>query len=103
MIETCGLIADGEPRVLLVVYDCPLPAVYGAFQDCHEQPFAWAWLMHAPTDDVLSLSWSSLVTNDASNEERLSPGLEVWRFYLRKDSLLGRTCDGRQWHWSRNA
>jgi hypothetical protein len=103
VIEACGLIADGEPRVLLVVYDCPLPAVYGAFQDCHEQPFAWAWLMHAPTDDVLSLSWSSLVTNDACSDERLSPGLEVWRFYLRKDSLLGRTCDGRRWHWSRDA
>ena len=103
VIEACGLLADGEPRVLLVVNDCPLPALYGAFQDCHEQPFAWAWLMRSPTDDVLSLSWLPLGTNDPSGDERLSAGLEIWRFYLRKDSSLGRTCDGRRWLWSRDA
>lgn len=102
VIEACGLLAEGEPRVLLVVYDCPLPAVYGAFQDCHEQPFAWAWLMRSPTDDVVSLCWSPFVTKDPSSDERLPPGLEIWRFYLRKDSSLERTCDGRRWLWSRN-
>jgi hypothetical protein len=102
-IEACGLLADGEPRVMLVVYDGPLPAVYGAFQDCHEQPFAWAWLMQPPTDDVVSLCWSSSRTDESSSAERISPGLEILRFYLRNDALLERTCDGRRWHWSRDA
>jgi hypothetical protein len=103
VIEACGLLADGEPRVLLVVYDCPLPAVYAAFQDCHEQPFAWAWLMRAPTGDVVSLCWSPFVTNEPSSDEQSPPGLEIWRFYLREDSSLERICDGRRWLWSRDA
>ena len=59
VIEACGLLADGASEVLLVVYDRPLPAVYATYQDCHEQPFAWAWLIHAPARDVVSLSWSA--------------------------------------------
>jgi beta-ketoacyl synthase-like protein len=103
MVEVCGLLADGEPKVLLVVYDCPLPRVYRAFQDCNEQPFAWAWLIQSPTDGVVSLCWSSSLPNAPSSAEELSPGLEILRFYLRKDSSLERICDGRRWQWSRDA
>lgn len=102
VIEACGLLADGEPQVLLVVYDCPLPAVYAEFQDCHEQPFAWAWLIQPPCDDVVSLTWSAVVTTDSPSMEQLPPGLEVLRFYLRNDSCLERTCDRRRWLWSRD-
>ena len=101
VIEACGLLADGEPQVLLVVYDCPLPAIYADFQDCHEQPFAWAWLMQSPRDDVVSLTWSATATNESPSVEQLPPGLEVLRFYLRKDSCLERTSDRRRWLWSR--
>src|SRR5262249_36902182 len=31
VIEACGLLAEGAPAVLLVAYDCPLPALYSAF------------------------------------------------------------------------
>jgi hypothetical protein len=102
VIEACGLLAEGEPRVLLVVYDCPLPKVYGPFQDCHEQPFAWGWLIRPPTSDVVSLSWSHFHANGSADSERLPGGLEILRFFLRKDSCLERTCDGRRWIWSRN-
>jgi hypothetical protein len=101
VIEACGLLAEGEPRVLLVVYDCPLPPVYAAFQDRSEQPFAWAWLMRSPIDDVFSLSWSPVSETDSPGSERLPAGLEIFRFYLRKDSSLKRNCDRREWLWSR--
>jgi hypothetical protein len=103
VIEACGLLTDGEPKVLLVVYDCPLPGVYASFQDCHELPFAWAWLIRSPTAEVVSLCWTSALPDEHSSAGKLSPGLEILRFYLRKDTSLERICDGRRWHWSRDA
>ena len=102
VIEACGLLAEGEPAVLLVVYDCPLPIPYCVFQDCDEQPFAWAWLMRPPADEVVSLTWSDDLSHSPSSFERLPAGLEVLRFYLRKDPALERTCETRRWLWSRH-
>jgi Beta-ketoacyl synthase, N-terminal domain len=101
VIEACGLLAEGEPAVLLVVYDCPLPTPYLVFQDCVEQPFAWAWLMRPPGDEVVSLTWSVPLEETSSNsEEHLPAGLDVLRFYLRKDQALERTCGRRRWLWT---
>lgn len=102
VVEACGMLAEGEPVVLLVVYDCPLPAPYGVFQDCDEQPFAWAWLMRPPGDEVVSLTWSYDLAHSSPSFERLPAGLEVLRFYLRKDPILERVCDSRRWLWSRH-
>jgi hypothetical protein len=103
VIEACGLISEGAPAVLLVVYDCPLPALYSDFEDCDEQPYAWAWLMEPAAEEILSLRW------EAGSEElppyrtkRMPGGLEVLRFYLRKDSALERVCNKRRWLWSRH-
>jgi len=103
VIEACGLLADGACEVLLVVYDRPLPALYAAYQDCHEQPFAWAWLMQPPTSDVVSLSWSKAEESESASAECWSAGLEILRFYLRRDRSLERVCQRRHWLWSRDA
>ena len=102
VIEACGLLAEGDSAVLLVAYDCPLPIPYSAFQDCDEQPFAWAWLMRPPADEVVSLTWSDALQHSAPSFERLPAGLEVLRFYLRKDPALERICNTRRWLWSRH-
>jgi hypothetical protein len=102
IIEACGMLAEGEPAVVLVVYDCPLPTPYDGFQDCHEQPFAWAWLMRPPAHEVVSLTWSAAVEDPSSGCERLPAGLEILRFYLRKEPTLTRLCDSRRWLWSRD-
>jgi hypothetical protein len=102
-IEVCGLLADGASEVLLVVYDRPLPALYAAYQDCHEQPFAWAWLMRPPAGDVVSLSWSKAERHETLSTERYSPGLEILCFYLRRDRSLERICQPRRWRWSWDA
>jgi hypothetical protein len=101
VIEACGLLAEGEPEVMLVAYDCPLPTVYADFQDCVEQPYAWAWLMRAATDDFYSLCWST--GNESSHDQHLPGGLEILRFYLRGDALLNRTCDRHHWQWMHSA
>jgi hypothetical protein len=102
VIEACGLLAEGEPAVLLVACDCPLPTSYRAFQDCDEQPYAWAWLMQHPGDEIVSLTWSDTAEDRPSEAEGLPAGLEILRFYLRKDPTLERICDTRRWLWSRH-
>lgn len=102
VIEACGLLADGEPAVLLVVYDCPLPSLYQSFQDCNERPFAWAWLLQTAGEKKLTLAWSAADGEAATEVTDLPGGLEVWRFYLRGESRLERWRDGRRWVWSRD-
>jgi hypothetical protein len=112
VIEACGLLADGEPFVLLVAYDNVLPEVYARFEDCDEQPHAWAWLMRpADGENAISLSWSAALNEDTADDtadetatgQQLSGGLEILRFHLRKDAELKRVRDGRLWHWSSHA
>ena len=103
VIEACGLLAEGEPGVLLVVYDCPLPKIYADFQDCVEQPYAWAWLIQSARDDFYSLHWSAGENVISSNDESLPAGLEILRFHLRGDAVLQRTCDNRRWQWTHHA
>jgi hypothetical protein len=100
VIEACGLLVDGAPEVLLVVYDCPLPWVYHSFQDCREQPFAWAWLIEPAAERKMTLTWAPAQPASVSVAGSLPGALEVWRFYLRAERYLERTCDGRQWLWT---
>ncbi len=103
VIEACGLLSEGEPEVLLVVCDCPLPPVYADFEDCHEQPFAWAWLLGPPAEEFCALSWRASEESDAHKPERLPGGLEILRFLLRRDPALERVCDRRRWLWTHHA
>lgn len=101
VIEACGLLAEGAAKVLLVVYDCPLPTVYALFQDCNEQPFAWAWLLQTARKDSYTLRWCA--AKNVRSQCSLPGGLEILRFYLLTEHVLERACDGRQWIWTRHA
>lgn len=101
VIEACGLLADGAPMVLLVACDCPLPAPFGAFEDCAEQPHAWAWLMVPAGADAISLGWSACA--EAAPAAAGPGGLDVLRFQLGGAARLERVADGRRWHWARRA
>jgi hypothetical protein len=104
VIEACGLLADGAPMVLLVAYDNRLPQVFAQFEDCDEQPHAWAWLMVPADVDPIYLSWSSAAEQKISVKAEMSPDLEVLRFQLRDARILERvTTDRRCWRWARDA
>ena len=103
VIEACSLLATGAAAVLLINCDCPLPPVYSRFEDCKEQPYAWAWLIGPPADSVISLSCVVDAKNESADDRPLPPGLEILRFYFCQDRLLERNCDRRRWLWSRNA
>jgi hypothetical protein len=105
VIEACALLADGAPMVLLVAYDFPLPEMFAAFDDCNEQPYAWAWLMVPAADDAISLSWSAGgVGEDAGAAELALPGgLDVLRFQVGGARRMERSAERRRWCWSRDA
>ncbi len=101
VIEACGLLAEGAKSVLLVVYDSKLPEIYRDYQDCEEQPHAWAWMLVPAGRDVLKLSWSR--ADDESENNNLPGSLAVWQFYLNQQMVLERVAQRRLWRWSRHA
>ncbi|HEX7233428.1 MAG TPA: beta-ketoacyl synthase chain length factor, partial [Candidatus Binatia bacterium] len=102
VIEACAILGEGEQEVLLVVYDCPLPALYAEFADCRDQPFAWAWLLQPPAAEYCELSWRAEHDSGARPIDSLPGGLEILRFHLRGDAVLERLCDQRRWLWTRH-
>jgi hypothetical protein len=102
VIEACGQLADGAGMVLLVAYDCPLPDLLGQFQDCDEQPYAFAWLMVPAADAPLSLEWAACADDAAPATAAVPAGLEVLRFHLSGQDALERRSGPRRWLWTRH-
>ncbi|NRR29534.1 beta-ketoacyl synthase chain length factor [Oxalobacteraceae bacterium] len=123
VIDACGLLADGAPMVLLVACDSPLPEVFASFEDCREQPFAWAWLMvPAGADagvDAISLEWQGADAESPHAAPRAAAqdgaalavdtaasaapgGLEILRFQLSGAASMERVAERRRWRWSRD-
>ena len=118
VIECCSLLAEGAPKVLLVAYDTTLPALFSAFDVCHEQPHAWAWLMVPAQEVGIRLDWCDLSGDDSiastafrhlpAAEMPLHPlpvnmpaGLEILQFYLSSAQTLLRVTGQCGWRWSR--
>lgn len=105
VIEACALLADGAPMVLLVAYDAPLPALFSAFEDCLEQPFAFAWAMvpAGTTPDTLRLAWCAHAQPADTDTGAQPGGLDVLRFQLGGAARMERVAEARRWTWSRDA
>ncbi|MES2018958.1 MAG: beta-ketoacyl synthase chain length factor [Pseudomonadota bacterium] len=103
VVEACGLLADGAEQVLLVVYDCPLPPLLAGFEDCAEQPFAWAWLMTKPAEDVIALQLDAAPQAAAPAPQALPGGLDVLRFTLSGAARHERITGAQRWTWTRDA
>ncbi|MFZ6751424.1 beta-ketoacyl synthase chain length factor [Undibacterium sp. Ren11W] len=103
VIEACSLLADGNPEVLLVVYDDHLPSVFSEFEDCQEQSHAWAWLMVPAAEQPLHLEWRAGSTGLELAKQSLPASLALLQFQLSGASRLEREVDGRHWCWSRDA
>jgi hypothetical protein len=101
VIEACGLLADGEPMVMLVNYDNVLPEVFRQFQDVEEQAYAWAWMLVPASEDAISLEWQATASESEAGTD-LPGGLQVLRFHLGKEERLDRVTHGRCWSWTRH-
>jgi hypothetical protein len=104
VIEACGLLADGADMVLLVACDAPLPDLLTAFEDCDEQPYAFAWAMVPAGERPVRLSWRAAAAPSAPSAPPRMPGaLEVLQFQLADAPTLTRHGADRRWHWCRDA
>lgn len=106
VIEACSLLADGAEEVLLVSFDNCLPAPFSPYEDCEEQPHAWAWLMvPAENKEVIQLSWQSAESTPSTPlvADTMPASLSVLQFYLHGSPLLERHIERRLWCWSRCA
>jgi hypothetical protein len=104
VIEACGLLADGATMVLLVACDAPLPDVLSGFEDCDEQPFAFAWAMVPAGEQPVRLGWRGQAPSIGTPSGTRTPGaLDVLRFQLGSEASLVRQAAGRSWTWSRRA
>ena len=102
MIEAAGLLADGAPEVLVVVYDACLPEAYAAFVDEVQADHAWCWRVRADGEGQrLSLDWQ-MAEDDAAITPALPASLEVLRFVLAGDAACTQLADGLRWHWLRH-
>ena len=101
VIEACSLLADGAPTVMLVVYDDCLPPVFAEFQDCVEQPHAWAWLMEPAlaSENVMHLSWNVCHEVKVTSPDLMPASLEILRFQFSGDEIFERVSDHRSWCW----
>lgn len=102
VVEACGLLADGVPQVLLVAYDCPLPEPLVQFQDCDEQPYAWAWLMERAGPDPISLALDAAPPAPAASAAGMPAGLGVLQFQLSGAARHEHLTGAQRWTWTRD-
>ncbi len=100
IVEACGLLADGASEVLLVAYDCPLPAPLDGFADCDEQPHAFAWLLTGAGADPITLGLAAAPPEAQAGS--VPGGLEILRFQLSGAARLQRRTGAQQWTWTRD-
>ena len=101
LFEACSLLADGEKKVLLVVYNNALPAQLSEFEDQHELPYSWAWLIEKPGTNPISLARSD--SEEAKRTEGALPHeLEIFRFFLSGEKSRIICGKRHSWLWSRD-
>jgi hypothetical protein len=103
VIEACGLLADGAPMVMLAAYDAGLPPPLAQFEDCAEQPHAWAWLMVPAAERPIRLTWHGALAEAQAPRPSLPGSLDVLRFQIKGEAQMERSAAGRHWTWSRGA
>ena len=111
--EACGLLADGVPRVMVVLYDEPVPAPWQHFSESLEFPRAWACLLAASTGaDAIHLGCHAGARAVATPEapETPEPGglpadLRALRFLVTGAARASRwehPVGARHWRWERH-
>jgi hypothetical protein len=101
-VEAAGLLADGHPEVLLVVYDVSLPPLYAPFGDEPDADFAWAVrLSKASAGPAVTLERTA--PGPAQARGVLPHALEVLRFLVNGAPELTWSSPLGSWAWRHEA
>jgi hypothetical protein len=104
-VEALGQLADGEPSVLVVYYDEPLPPPYDVFEDGIEFTRAMAYRIRLSESGGFSLESGPAVSGEATDTAaRLPADLAVLDFLaFGAEHQHAHTVGARRWVWSRHA
>ncbi len=108
LVEALGLLQDGAPEVLLVMYEQTLAPDYQQFADGPSANYAWAWRITRPigTEARIELSIKNAKIPPPAGLPttiKLPPGLELMRFFLSHDTTLDDTSGPTHWEWKKHA
>lgn len=100
VLDACGLLAEGAPRVLLVAYDDSLPEAFGLFADEGDRPAALGLVLEPAGRSFYSLE---LTRCDPPERPRTEPAvLSLTRFLEEGDRELSLASGARRWTWRRH-
>jgi Beta-ketoacyl synthase, N-terminal domain len=99
-VEAQGLLADGHPEVLVVVYDAHLPAPYLPYEDEPAADFAWA--VRLARADVAGLGLRRLGRPGPPTASRLPQALQVLAWLLGEAPVLEAPDALGTWRWERH-
>ena len=102
IVESCGLLADGETAVLLVVADCALPEVYERYADVMPATFAWGCLVHPAGGDAYTLQLELGASRQVAGLQ-MPAALSTLRFMLGGLREHRNDTQDMRWDWSRHA
>ena len=103
VVEAAGLLDDGAPEVLLVIYEAPMPAVHLEFMDEPDAAYAWSWRLRRDGEGVaLSLAWQDAAFDASEGRAGTMPAaLAALQFLLGAAPARVHCVDGVQWDWHR--
>ena len=103
--EACGLLSDGVPRVLVVIYDEPVPAPWEHFSESVAFPHAWACLLGADTGEGAIRLGCHAGPPDAAPAEAdgVPVDLRALRFLVSGARQWEHPVGARRWRWERHA
>lgn len=103
LVEAAGLLADGAPEVLVVLYDAVLPEVFRTYADEPDPYYAWCWRVVSAGEGTRIALTHAAGDMAGTAVPALPHGLDVLRFLLSGDDELAFHDLGMAWRWSRCA
>lgn len=101
LAEAVGLLAEGAPEALVVVYDEPLPPLLEHFAAPGEFIHAWAVRIAPAKESGIAFSLAPATGDCPPNDSTLPSDLALLAFLTGKQREYRRVVDGRRWHWER--
>jgi hypothetical protein len=101
LAEAVGLLSEGAPEVLVVMYDEPLPSPLEHFAEPGEFIRAWAVRIAPAKESGIGFSLAPAPGDCAVGDSVMPPDLALLAFLVGGQREYSRVVDDRRWIWER--
>jgi len=101
-IEAIGLLHEGAPEVLVVLYDGRLPATYAGHRDEPDGDYAWACRVAGANAGETRYTVTAEPGVGMASSSALPHGLEVLRFLIGGERTMTWRTLSSCWRWCRH-